>query len=114
MIGYFSIDLKAAEKRTTHLKNQFLSKQKTVQTELNINIDRANKLSSINPDLLKKLRNFVVQNINYNWSEMSEEVSKKLNLVRQRDSRDPRSKINHSFIVVIPKYVWDDRRNRYV
>lgn len=68
ILGYFSINLKEAFKRTMQIKSEFTSKQKNLSIqELSEDVARESKLATINQDLIKKLRCFIVRNINYNW-----------------------------------------------
>jgi hypothetical protein len=63
-------------------------------------------LASIDKDIIRKLRTFVVRNVNYNWSEMSEETAKKLNKLVIGDNITDK-KLDPNYLVVIPKYVKD-------
>lgn len=50
------------------IKSEFTSKQKNLSIqELSEDVARESKLATINQDLIKKLRCFIVRNINYNW-----------------------------------------------
>lgn len=68
-----------------------------------------NKLSRINQDLLKRLRCFIVRNINYNLEVMNADIWKNLNKIR--DCGDPQKKLNDNYIVVLPKYVYDESKD---
>lgn len=70
-----------------------------------------NKLSRINQDLLKRLRCFIVRNINYNLEVMNADIWKNLNKIR--DCGDPQKKLNDNYIVVLPKYVYDESKDVY-
>jgi len=55
----------------------------------------------------------VVRNVNYNWSEMSEETAKKLNKIQLED-RVSDKKLDPNYLVVIPKYVKDNEKGVYI
>jgi hypothetical protein len=65
----------------------------------------------VNKDIVRKLRAFVIRNVNYNWSEMSKQVSKKLN--KLKDPSNPEKKLDHNYVVVLPKYTKDEIKGRF-
>ena len=74
-------------------------------------MDAAHALSSVKSEVVKRLRMFIVRQINYNWAEMSENIGGKLNKIRDGVAEDDLKKIDNKYVVILPKYRRDEHTN---